>query len=369
MLPQIGISLVRTFQDFPIVDIRFVIMLHFRSDIPSIYTRKFTVGCMYSKPDCNNSMRSPASICSMSPSNVIRMLLLSHLFIHPVRCQKWLVTPLHRQRVENRIYELSHSLLREVQPGIMSIVQQPHAPMAARLEGVLTFLDEIFAYIRTHMKSYLDVFRDYPMDNSVWGQIWNDVYVPEKVSNIIEKFPIRYDQRITVVFDTFLRILPSLQQTMSDRFHRQMSRGQQENFMVVWMTTLKMIEHCIQPDITLTTVQHDAIVEMHYQSFTPVDTRAVSLYSWAHPDDQHNRNTRIRMAVNGIIHHLVSTTTSVHNLSQIQSNVSACGQLYRERSTLYTVSPFYMFQMVVGQLGLIVMMVSIRIIMDKSTQL
>jgi hypothetical protein len=258
-----------------------------------------------------------------------------------------LATPLHRQHIDDRLQELSQSLLQEVQPGLMAIVQQPHAPLAARLEGTWTFLDEIFAQIRTHLKADAD-----DVDRS-WEQLWDDAYVVNRIE--------KSDPQTTVVFNTFLRILPSLQQTISERWFRHLSIGQQENFMVVWITTLKMIEHCIQPTISLTTIQHDAIVEMYYQSFCPVGSRAVALYVRATTDEvvRQDRNTRIRMAVNGIIHHLISTPVS--NWSQIQANVHACGQTYRERSQL--VPSFCIVKLVVGQLGLLLMMVGLLIVL------
>ena len=247
-----------------------------------------------------------------------------------------------RQRIENQLTELSQSLVWELEPGITTIVRQVHGPLAARLEGPWTTLDDIFSLIHTHLNSYLEILRTHPVDTSLWARMWKDPPVPDRVATIITQLPARSNILFPPVYDTFLNILPSLQQSMSLHFHHSLTVGQQENFMIVWSVILKMIQHCTHPDTPLLTITDDMVVDVLYQAFQSHTPREVSTHTW--PTHRRDRNERIRMAVNGIIHHLLS----LNNLSQIQANVEARGQEHRERCIHYTLPPFHTIQILMG---------------------
>ena len=215
------------------------------------------------------------------------LAILTFILVHPVSGTMDLA------QVSTQLTELQQAIQQEIKPGIMQLAHVENGPLFSRLEKNMTYLEDIFGSMEKTLPLCIDSLR---VAASPWWQ--TPPPLSDEILHILTQFP----ETSTPMHSTFLHLLPMIYGSLSDRVNNDLNVRQREDFMVVWIVTLKLVEHVIQPGSTLTLVSQSSDVAEHYRAFLDPSALDVAVYTGEKENQQtHNRNEDIRKAVNGVL--------------------------------------------------------------------
>ena len=206
---------------------------------------------------------------------------------------------------QKRLSALDKSLYDHIRPSINTIAMQPGGPLSARMtpKGKM-YLETIFKKLHLFVNTALEVFEQNPAVPSLWGVMsQQEGLTPASVSEILELIPAIPEVLQTPVYSTVVQILPLIQRSMSQWYTEEIDRATQEQYLVIWMTTMKMIESATQSDLSITHVTIDEVALAHqafqYQSMSMVTEEYI--FDQRIQSEEANWYENIQLSVNSAI--------------------------------------------------------------------
>jgi hypothetical protein len=201
--------------------------------------------------------------------------------------------------VIERLQLVDNSLYKQIQPVISGIVDQPNGPLSEYMQtGGENQLRKIFKDIHKFVDTATEQLLANPVDTSLWSLTRQEELTPVSVGRLLAIIPFETDLLRTPVYDTITKILPEIQRSMALEFTK-MDAALQEQFLIVWILTLKMIEYATKPGKTIPLIVSLEEVDMVYEAFNNIESmgmevvRTGSVYDHTQPQSVNNMNRYI----------------------------------------------------------------------------
>ena len=252
-------------------------------------------------------LRRPSVAPTTSRKNGILFSVLSFLLVTPGHCTE----VQERGRVTLQLRELQNEMWTDIYPGVTNMMQGKNGPLAAARLGAqnVAYMTEMYTDIDTHLRSYLETLEVHTEAASRWSSSMFTLPTAGQVARIQEELPPTPDLSTnSAAYRTFRQLLPELRQTMSHRLATK-TDDEREQWMCIWIATLEIVHHCLEPTQGLEPMKSDAEVQEYFQSFV------------GHVPNDADRNRRVRHVVNQIINHINAYPTPTSKLVVLREDI------------------------------------------------
>ena len=247
----------------------------------------------------------------------------------------------HLATIQRRMGLVQSSLVDHVAPVLLSLQTIDHSPLKSRLEfvdGKQNYLEIIDNHLQSFLANTLKDLEEQQFPSPFWSMFSDTVLYQENVEKLLREFPVNKGIFVTdEVYSTLQRLLPSIQKSFDATFNDKLDADEQEDFLVLWIATLKIIECTTKQQNNIPAIAHDSrYVENLYDSFlrrdeTPPRKGRGPPKTETSPVQWARRYERIRMAANGLIDSVNTNTVFRKELEDVRAKLRAAQESYADQ--------------------------------------
>ena len=228
---------------------------------------------------------------------------------------------------EEQLKSLKTQLDGPITSAVRSIVKNPKQPINARMDAESNYyLETVFKSLRIMTENKLNVLQPYvPDTEDTWSLLRREDMEVNDVNQILD---LTVDNpSYSTTFGLIYKLLPDIHEMLGPWFSNDLDTYQQEEFLLIWMFTMKVIEHATQPDAPISEITVKD-VEFYLDRFKdPYGTWADQLTMTS--------GTGFRVNIVGVsktINGLIRGVNMQEEFTQIIQNLHADFERYKEES-------------------------------------